>query len=407
MTDEVVPPERMPKDQVPNEQVTVRLKAGREKPARRGHPWIFSGAVDSVAGGDAPVARLTTAGGEDLGLGFYQADSRIPVRLVGRGFDALDRGFFATRLAEAAALRAALLPPATTGYRVLNAEGDGVPGWTVDRFGDALVSQITAGGLERLRHEAYAALAAAFPGLAILQRNRSSIRRQEGLPEEDEVVAGRPPEVATFEEHGLTFSAELAGGQKTGFYCDQRENRRLAERLAGDRAVLDLFAHTGAFAAYALRGGARSVVAVESAPRLAPIAARHLAVNDLDAHRLAWVEADVFADLRQRRERYDLVVCDPPPLVPRRSDLDRGSRAYKDLNRLALARLAPGGCFLTFTCSGAVEARLFRQILFAAADEAGVRLSLVAPLGAAPDHPIDVRHPEGEYLKGWLCRAPG
>ncbi len=381
----------------------VRLKAGRDKAARRGHPWIFSGAVASAEGGEQPVARVLGAGGEDLGLGFFQPASRIPVRLVGHGFPDLDRAFFAARLAEAAALRASLLPPETSGYRVLNAEGDGVPGWTVDRFGDALVSQITAGGLERLRHEAYAALGAAFPGLAILQRNRLRARRQEGLPEVDEAVAGQPPEVAGFTEHGLAFTAALAGGQKTGFYCDQRENRRLAERLAGGRAVLDLFAHTGAFAAYALRGGARTVVAVESAPRLTAVASHHLAANGLDAGRLEWVEADVFADLRQRGDRYDLVVCDPPPLVPRKSDLDRGSRAYKDLNRLALGRVAPGGFLLTFTCSGAVDARLFRQILFAAADEARARVSLLAPLAAAPDHPIDVRHPEGEYLKGWLC----
>ncbi len=389
-----------------NEPVRVRLKAGREKPARRGHPWIFSGAVAGAEPGEGPVARVLTASGEELGLGFYQPSSRIPVRFVGRGFEDLDRTFFATRLAAAAALRAAVLPPETTGYRVLNAEGDGVPGWTVDRFGETLVSQITAGGLEGLRHEAYAALGAAFPGASILQRNRLGARRQEGLTEVDEVIAGPPSEVATFSEHGLTFSAEVAGGQKTGFYCDQRENRRLAERLAAGRSVLDLFAHTGAFAAYALRGGASAVAAVESAPRLAAVAARHLAVNALDAGRLAWVEADVFADLRQRRERYDLVICDPPPLVPRRSDLDRGSRAYKDLNRLALARVAPGGFFLTFTCSGAVDARLFRQILFAAADEAGMRASLLAPLAAAPDHPVDIRHPEGEYLKGWLCHVP-
>lgn len=389
------------------EPVRVFLAAGRDKAAIKGHPWIFSGAVARVEGPPGPVARVFSSSGRDLGLGFFQSASRIPVRLVGHGFERLDRTFFAQRLAEATALRAALLPPATTGYRLLNAEGDGVPGWTVDRFGEVLVSQITSPGLEALRHEAYAALAAAFPGCAVLQRNRSSARRQEGLSEVDEVIAGTPGAVATFTEHGLDFEAELSLGQKTGFYCDQRENRRWVEELAAGRRVLDLFAHSGAFALYALRGGASQVVAVESAPRLEPIAVRQLASNGLSRDRLTWHQADVFTDLRSRQELYDLLICDPPPLVPRKTDLDRGSRAYKDLNRLALKRVAPGGFFLTFTCSGAVDSKLFRQILFAAADEAGVRLSLLAPLSAGFDHPFEIRHPEGEYLKGWLGHVPG
>ncbi len=385
----------------------VHLARGRDKAALHGHPWIFSGTVARVEGPSGPVARVFAADGRDLGLGFYQPESRIPVRLVGHGFDRLDRTFFSHRLAEAARLRAQLLPADTSGYRVLNAEGDGVPGWTVDRFDQVLVSQITSAGLEGLRSEAYSALLEAFPGCAVLQKNRSSARRQEGLTEIDEVIAGEPPKIAAFREHGLAFEAELREGQKTGFYCDQRDNRRWTERLASERRVLDLFAHSGAFALYALRGGARHVVAVESAHRLEEIAWRQLAANQLPADRLEWRQADVFADLRGRQEHFDLVICDPPPLVPRKSDLDRGSRAYKDLNRLALARVAPGGYFLTFTCSGAVDTKLFRQILFAAADEAGTRLSWLAPLSAAPDHPFDIRHPEGEYLKGWLGRVPG
>ncbi len=306
-------------------------------------------------------------------------------------------------MASAHTLRQALLPPATTGHRVVNSEGDGLPGWTVDRFGEVLVSQITCLGLERLRDEAYAALEESYPDLAIVQKNHLGARRQEGLSEEDEVIRGEIPAEAPFEEHGLHLLADLAGGQKTGYYCDQRENRRLVERLAAGREVLDLYAHTGAFGLYALRGGAGAVTAVESSPRMAEIAERQVAANDLPRERLTWVRADVAAHLREDRRQYDLVVCDPPPLVPRKSDLDRGARAYKDLNRLALGRLRRGGFLLTFTCSSGVEARLFRQILFAAAEEAKVALSLLAPLGAGPDHPVDVYHPEGEYLKGWLA----
>jgi 23S rRNA (cytosine1962-C5)-methyltransferase len=328
--------------------------------------------------------------------------------MLGAGVEAADRSFFAARLAEALDLRRAVLPPETTGYRLLNAEGDGVPGWTVDRFGGVLVSQITVAGLEAVRGEAYAALTAAQPGAAVVQSNDVPVRRAEGLPfAGEEIIAGEPSAVVRFIESGLAFTADVAGGQKTGFYCDQRENRRRAERLAGGRAVLDLFAHTGAFGVYALRGGAPRAVLVESSARLIERGREHVAVNGFDAGRAEWVKANVFDDLRQRTERYGLVVCDPPPLVRKRQDLDAAARAYKDLNRLALARVEPGGFLLTFSCSGAVDAKLFRQIFFAAAVEAGVRVALLEPLAAAPDHPVAITHPQGEYLKGWLAMVRG
>ena len=409
--------------------ITVRLKPGREKSVLAGHPWLYSGAVAGVDGPDQePLARVVAADGRLLGVGFWSPRLQIRVRmLAGPGGDrsidsgagpggepgagpadaAIDRAFFAARLAEAVRLRDAVLPPGTTGYRVFNAEGDGVPGWTVDRFGSTLVSQVTVAGLEALRGEAYAALIAAFPGLAVRQANDLSARQAEGLPAGDETIAGEPPAEAAFTESGLTFTADLAGGQKTGFYCDQRENRRRVERLAGGRAVLDLFAHTGAFGLYALRGGARRVVHVESSARLVERGERHYRLNGFDPAPVAWERANVFEFLRAHGDRHELVVCDPPPLVRRRADLDRGARAYKDLNRLAFGHVAPGGFLLTFSCSGAVDARLFRQILFAAAGEAGVRATLLAPLAAAPDHPVAITHPEGEYLKGWLCEVRG
>lgn len=405
-------------------EITVRLKPGREKSVLAGHPWLYSGAVAGVEGPEeAPLARVMAADGRPLGVGFWSPRSQIRVRMLrgpqpgpvaGAGAASaespIDRAFFATRIAEAVRLRDAVVPADTTGYRVLNAEGDGVPGWTVDRFGSTLVSQVTVAGLEALRGEAYAALTDAFPGLAVVQANDLPARRAEALAAADEVIAGQPPAEPGFTESGLTFTADLAGGQKTGFYCDQRENRRLVERLAGGRALLDLFAHSGAFGLYALRGGARRAVHVESAARLVERGEKHYLLNGRDPAVAEWVRANVFEYLRERREehdRFELVVADPPPLVRRRADLDAGARAYKDLNRLAFARLAPGGLLATFSCSGAVDARLFRQILFAAAGEAGVRVALLAPLAAAPDHPVAITHPEGEYLKGWLCAVRG
>ncbi len=398
----------------------VTLSPGRERPIRDGHPWVFSGAIQSEHGDrEASVAEVFAASGERLGAGFYSADSQIRVRMLaadpGRGAsksespgstDArVDVDYFESRLRAADSWRQRLLPAGTTGYRLLNAEGDGLPGWTVDRFGPVLVSQITSAGLERLRPAAYEALGRIFPGAPILHLGDLAARREEGLPLVAETIGGPLPAEVAFEESGLHFVAELEGGQKTGFYCDQRENRRLVEGLARDRRVLDLFSHSAAFSLYALRGRARSVTAVESAGRLNVLGKRLLMENHLDPGRTEFVTADVFEDLRRRTERgasYDMVICDPPPLAKRRTHLDKAARAYKDLNRLALGRLAPGGLLLTFSCSGAIDSKLFRQILFAAAVEARVDLALLAPLGAAVDHPVSVFHPQGEYLKGWL-----
>jgi 23S rRNA (cytosine1962-C5)-methyltransferase len=388
-------------------EVRIRLRPGRERPLAAGHPWLYSGAIDREEGpAEAALAAVESAEGRSLGVGFYSPRSQVRARLLGAGVTAVDRGFFRRRLAEAAALRRALLPPDTDGYRLLNAEGDELPGWTVDRFGDVLVSQVTVAGLERLREPAYAALAEHAPGTTIVHLGSSPARRAEGLSAHDEVVRGELPAEVEFRESGLRFRAEI-GGQKTGFYCDQRENRRRVERLAGGRRMLDLFAHSGGFSLYALRGGAERATAVESAPRLLELARSQAADNGLDDGRLETVAADVFDDLRERTASYDLVVCDPPPLARRRAHLEAAARAYKDVNRLALGRLAPGGLIATFSCSGAVDAKLFRQVLFAAADEARVRLRLLEPLAAAPDHPVSVYHPEGEYLKGWLAQSAG
>lgn len=386
----------------------IRLAAGKERALLDGHPWLFSGAIARETGPpDAPLARVETADGRALGLAFYSSRSRIRARLLGRSVERVDRAFFAARIARAEDLRRAVVPADSDGYRVLNAEGDGLPGWTVDRFGSVLVSQITVAGLDRMRDEAYAALAAAFPGGTILHLGDLAARREEGLATEDLAIAGEPPAEAAFRENGLAVVAELGTGQKTGWYCDQRENRRLAGRLAGGRAVLDLFAHSGGFALNALAGGAASATLVESSPRLIAATGRALAANGLDDGRARCVEADVFRHLRETDERFGMVVCDPPPLARRRENVDAAARAYKDLNRLALGRLEPGGFLLTFSCSGAVDSKLFRQILFAAAAEAGTRLELLAPLAAAPDHPVDVAHLQGEYLKGWLARSAG
>ncbi|MCB1010001.1 MAG: class I SAM-dependent rRNA methyltransferase [Acidobacteria bacterium] len=389
--------------------VRLRLRPGRERPVEEGHPWVFSGAIASQAGdSQAPIASVESADGRPLGIGLHSPGARIRVRMLGRDPErVVDRALFAERLERALALRREVVGEDTDGYRLLNAEGDGLPGWTVDRFGDVLVSQITSAGLEMLRDDAYAALAEAAPGTAILHLGDLAARRSEGLATENVTIRGQVPGEVDFRENGLVVTAEIGSGQKTGWYCDQRENRRRFGELASGRRVLDLFAHTGGFALHALAAGAVSARLVESSQRLTATAARLLTRNGLEEGRATIDTADVFAFLREPGDPADLMALDPPPLARRRGDVERAARAYKDVNRLALGRLAPGGFLMTFSCSAAVDSRLFRQILFAAAAEASVAVQLLEPLAAAPDHPVDLAHLEGEYLKGWLVRSLG
>jgi 23S rRNA (cytosine1962-C5)-methyltransferase len=311
------------------------------------------------------------------------------------------------------ALRALVVPAETDGYRVVNAEGDFLPGLVVDRYGDVLCVQATTEGTESARSLWLPALEARFPGLTILQRNDLASRKGEGLSLKDEVLAGAPPPArAAFRERGLKFVAELTGGQKTGFFLDQRENRQLLRGLAGGRRVLNLFSYSGAFGVAALAGGASRVVHVDVSERALELARENHRANGqlVDEPRApaATACADVFEDLRTRvaaGETWDLIVTDPPAFAKRRSDVDRACRGYKDVNRLALKLLAKGGLLLACSCSGAMSADLFQKVLFSAALDASREVRLLEKRGAGPDHPVSLDCPEGEYLKAFLLEA--
>jgi 23S rRNA (cytosine1962-C5)-methyltransferase len=292
----------------------------------------------------------------------------------------------------------------------VNAEGDFLPGLVVDRYGGVLSVQATTEGTERARDLWLPALAARFPGATIVQRNDLSSRKGEGLPLEDEVLLGGPvPARAAFREHGLSFVAELAGGQKTGFFLDQRENRHFVRGLAAGRRVLNLFSYSGAFGVAALAGGATRVVHVDVSRAALDLArenhrANGQRVDEPDAA-AETVCADVFEDLRARAaagETWDLIVTDPPAFAKRRGDVDGACRGYKDVNRLAFKLLAPGGFLLACSCSGPVDADLFQKVLFSAALDAGREIRLLEKRGAGPDHPVSIDCPEGEYLKAFL-----
>ncbi len=392
---------------------TVYLHPGKEKPVLGLHPWIFSGAIarveGAVAGGD--LVEVADARGRWLARGYYNPQSQIVVRLLTwDAAEAVDESFWRRRLAAAAALREALsLTSVTNAYRLIHAESDRLPGLVVDRYGDWLVVQFLTLGVEARRELLLRLLAEQFAPAGIVERSDVSVRRQEGLPLRGGVVWGEaPPAELAVEEHGLRFVVDLLGGQKTGFYLDQRENRRIVAAHARGRRVLNAFSFTGAFGLYALAAGAEHVTNVDSSYEALTCAEATLRLNGFDPDRQAdAICGDVFQvlrDLRNRGERYDLVILDPPKFARSKAELDGAARGYKDINLLGLQLLNPGGILATFSCSGLVTAELFQKIVYGASVDAGRPVQVLARLGQGPDHPLLLSFPEGEYLKGLLCR---
>jgi 23S rRNA (cytosine1962-C5)-methyltransferase len=391
--------------------LTLTLRRGRDVATRRRHPWLFSGSVAASTGSPADgLAEARGADGAFLARGFASPSSPIVARWWTFEDRIPDAAFVASRLADAVALRTRAVPPETDGYRVVHAEGDFLPGLVVDRFGDVLVAQATTEGTERARELWLPALLSAFPGATVVQKNELPSRQGEGLPLADELLAGDAiPSRAAFRERGLSFVAEITAGQKTGFFFDQRENRDLVRRLAAGRRVLDVFSYSGAFGVAALAGGATGVAHVDASEAALELARENHRLNgqatDGVGARVSFTAADAFEDLRARvqaGETWDLIVTDPPAFAKKRSDVDRACRGYKDVNRLALKLLSPGGLLLACSCSGPIGPQLFQKVLFSAALDAGVTARLLERRGAGPDHPVSLDCPEGEYLKAFL-----
>lgn len=385
----------------------VVLKLGRDRPVRAGHPWVFSGAVASGIAERAPgdPVRVRAHDGRVLGVGYANPRTTIAVRLVSHEDEPLDDALVVRRVDEALAVRRACLPDATA-LRVLNGEGDRLPGVVVDRYGDVLVCQLLTAGAARLAPSILAALAARLAPRTIYERSEGAVRREEGLPDATGVRAGvDPPVPFEIEEAGARFLVDVVRGQKTGFFLDQREARARVRALASDRRVLNTFAYTGAISIAAALGGARTVVSVDASRPALALAEQAWARNPLAEASGRWIEANVFEYLRAADETYDVVVVDPPPFVRRRTDVAAGLRGYKDVNLHALARLAPGGFLLTCSCSQHVTADVFRDTVAAAAADARRRVRVVAEWGHPPDHPVALAHPEGRYFKAMLVAA--
>jgi len=389
-------------------EAVIRLKPRKERPVRLGHPWIFSGAIADLDPSIEPgtPAVLHSADGEYLGRGYVNPRCAIAVRLLTRNDEPVDAGFFQRRVAAAVELRRAVVPPDTDAYRVINGEGDFLPGVVADRYGPIIVVQCLTAGAARFKPHIVEALRVTLAPAGIYERSAGAVRREEGLKPEEGVLAGDVPgEPLLVRECGQRFMVDLRGGQKTGFFLDQRDNRALVRRLATDRVVFNGFAYTGGFGVYAGVGGARQVVSVESSARSLELARANWVCNDLPASAGELVEADVFRYLRDIDRTFDLLILDPPALVKRRQEVERGARAYKDLHLWAFRRATPGALVLTFSCSQHVSRELFWKIVHGAAIDAGRAVQVLRHLGAGPDHPVALAHAEGEYLKGLLLRV--
>lgn len=384
----------------------VTLKPGREGPVRAGHPWVFSGAIAHIAGEElaGALAHVVASDGTPLGVGYVNPRCTITVRMLSRTIENIDADFVRNRLQSALALRRAVVPPDTTAYRLLNGEGDFLPGVVVDVYQPFLVCQFLTAGADVLKPLVVQALVDLLPPRGIYEKSEGGVRQEEGLVNTVGVLWGEePPSLVEIQEQGSRFLIDIAGGQKTGFFLDQRDNRTLAGTLASGKRVLNGFAYTGGFSVAAARHGAMHVVSVDTSTAALQIARQNWQKNGLpDTHGI-FIREDMFSYLRATQETFDLIVLDPPPFVRRRQDLKSGLTGYKEINLQALRLLRPGGQLLTFSCSQHVSAAdFFQTVLFAAADiRRNVRV--LRHLGPSADHPINLTHPEGVYLKGlWL-----
>ena len=389
----------------------MRLHPGREKSLRHRHPWIFSGAIDVVEGDpqSGDTVRVLAADGTVLARAAYSPTSQIRARVW--TFDArtaIDTAFIRQRIERAVAVRATMQDSRHTGCRLLHGEADGLPGIIADRYGDVVVVQLSSAGGERWRDAIADALAAATGAACIFERSDAEVRGLEGLDPRIGVLRGALPASVIFIEDGLTWRVDVAAGQKTGFYLDQRDNRRAIRALAAGRDMLNVFCYTGGFTLAALAGGAAHVTSLDSSPGALALARENIALNPaLAIDRAEWLAADAFAALRKMRDAarsFDLIVLDPPKFAPTAAHAARAARAYKDINLWALKLLRPGGLMATFSCSGGIDAALFQKIVAGAALDANAEATIVCRFGPGADHPVTLAFPEGDYLKGLLVR---
>jgi 23S rRNA (cytosine1962-C5)-methyltransferase len=398
----------------------VVLKPGREKPVIQRHPWIFSGAILKLppnapdGAPDGAIVDIVDSADRWLARGLLNRASQIQVRiLTWQQEEEINDSFWQQRLTAAVARRAPLLAQGdTTACRLINGESDYLPGLIVDRFGDHLIAQIGILGMDQRKSELAERLLQITGCQSISERSDTAARRLEGLDDAHGLLAGTPPpDQVEITEKGLRFVVELGGGQKTGFYMDQRANRHAVAAYCAGATVLNGFSYTGAFAVHALSAGATHVTNIDSSIDALQMGEVNLARNGFDPDIVTEnIAGDIFQVLRDWRNeadspRFDVVILDPPKFAHSKQQIDRALRGYKDINMLAIQLVKPGGILATFSCSGLVSADLFQKVIFGATIDAGRDLQILEWRRQDVDHPVAITFPEGEYLKGLICRV--
>lgn len=400
----------------------LTLKPGKDRLVANRHPWIFAGAIGRESGpDDAAVADLIDPKGQRVASGFHSLHSQIRLRALTFGDEVLTADTIRERIVAAIARRcgagvvkarkrtggaagshtAAANPDSINAVRLINAEGDDLSGLIVDLYDDLVVVEIANAGIEQLRPLIIDVLREEVAPRGIWFKNDIPARRIEQLGMACDWIGDGEPSTE-IRENGLRFRVDPPTGQKTGFFLDQRENRALTRTLANGRRVLNLFSYSGAFGVYAAAGGGASVENVDISAAAIEVARTNHQLNELQA---TFTVADAFDYVRKTSARFDLLICDPPAFAKSRGDVDRAARGYKDINLFAMKLLDPGAQMLTFSCSGHISIDLFQKIIFSAAQDAGRRVSFLRRLTAAPDHPVSLFCPEGEYLKGFLLEV--
>ncbi|HIF9080959.1 TPA: class I SAM-dependent methyltransferase [Photobacterium damselae] len=390
---------------------SIYLVKGREKSLLRRHPWVFSRGIARVEGdpqlGD--TVEIFDNKGQWLARGAYSPQSQIRVRVwTFNKNEKIDVEFFVNRLQTAQALRDVLAArDGLTGYRLIAAESDGLPGITIDKYQDYLVCQLLSAGAEAQKEALVEALQICYPLCNVYERSDVAVRKKEGLAQRTGVLVGNePPKFVTIEENGVKINVDIKGGHKTGFYLDQRDSREAAVKYVNGKRVLNCFCYTGGFGLYALKGGASQVVNVDVSQPALDTAKMNAEMNGYPLENAEFLNADVFKLLREYRDRgelFDVVIMDPPKFAESKSQLVGACRGYKDINMLAMQITKPGGMLLTYSCSGLMDGNLFQKIIADAALDAKRDVQFIERFAQAADHPLDSAYPEGFYLKGFAC----
>ncbi|HBC3534319.1 TPA: class I SAM-dependent methyltransferase [Vibrio vulnificus] len=392
----------------------IYLVKGREKSVVRRHPWIFSRGIDRVEGNPQLGETVDVYGhdGKWLAKAAYSPESQIRARVWSFEKQDINRAFFVKRIQDAQLLREDVIErDGLTGYRLIAAESDGMPGVTIDRYQNFFVCQLLSAGAEHQKQNIVDALIEVFPDCNVYERSDVSVRKKEGLQETIGVLHGEmPPKSVVIEENGVKISVDIVGGHKTGFYLDQRDSRQQAMKYVKDKEVLNCFSYTGGFGLYALKGGAKRVINADVSQPALDTAKFNAELNEFDISkkRAVFLNADVFKLLREYRDqgtKFDVVIMDPPKFAESKAQLNGACRGYKDINMLAMQILKPGGTLLTYSCSGLMDQVLFQKIIADAAVDAGRSVKFVERFEQAADHPTDTAYPEGFYLKGFACKV--